>query len=574
MTRVAAYATAQNPWASAFLASAEAAGASILWRRGALWTPDQRCAADLVVSSGARGRHGDLIRDYAARGVPSVVLDLCRHRPLGEMYGVYLGGLQALPPAGVPGRREQYAHDAIQPIRTGGTKILVLGQRPHDASHGLGPEGLTAWLASETVRVAAETGLDVVYRPHPKGDPLELPVPHELQDRTQPLAFDDVAIVVTYCSTAGYEAILAGVPVTCHPSAFYSRWADLSQPREDLLDRVLATQWAEEEIAAGIAWDFVQWWLSVWQGRWNGAPPQLQHAPVYVGFPDSVGIYADETQEWAADIAAAIESSGPTVHWQAKYRASELDARKFDAVICYGARKGHAALLKGCDLRGVPALIGDLPRVRGLPGHGLYGGYYGFFANDLHALPPVGIPGRRMALAPDAIQPERARGDHILVLGQKPGDASHGLSVGDLSAWLSEQAARVSARTGLPIVYRPHPFCNRPTKLSCDHTVQSGKDPLSFDGVAHVVCYSSTGGFEAILAGIPVTCHERAFYSPWADLSGDREDLLERVLATQWNEEERRDGTAWRFLWRWMSGQLTREITEAQALASLQMAAT
>src|SRR5690606_6495100 len=110
-------------------------------------------------------------------------------------------------------------------------------------------------------------------------------------------------------------------------------------------------------------------------------------------------------QEWAAEMASAIEAAGSTVRWQAKYRATELDARKYGAVLCYGARRGHGALLAGCKARGVPALIGDLPRYRAIPDH------YGFFAGDLHALPPVGIPGRREALAPGAVQPIRYGGD-------------------------------------------------------------------------------------------------------------------------------------------------------------------
>ncbi len=554
MTRIAAYCLPDHPWAAAFIASAEEAGATVQWLRGSLWTPDQREVADLVISAGSRGPYGALVRAYAGWGVPAVVMGPPRHRVAAKMYGFFGGDAQGLPPAGVPGRREKLAPDAVKPVRDGGSRILVIGQR---IERGFGEAPQSLWLAAEVERAAQDTGLPVVYRPHSLSAPL--PHPHTIDDGE--LSFDDVALVVTYDDVTGYEAILEGVPVRCHPSAFYAPWSDLRRDRDDLVDRVLATQWTMAEVAAGAAWDFMQWWLAVWAGRWNGAPPTLRHAPMHVGPPESIGVYADETQEWAAEMVEAIEAGGSVVHWQAKYRATEMDARKFGAVLCYGARRGHAALLAGCEARGVPALIGDLPRYRPLADH------YGFFAGDLHALPPEGIPGRRMALAPDAIQPVRYGGDHILVLGQKPGDASHRMTTAQLSEWLSERATAEAERTGLPVVYRPHPYAPKSGTLTCDHTVQDCTTPISFDGVALVICYTSTGGFEAILAGVPVVCNERAFYAPWATLDRDRENLLDRVLATQWSPEERRDGTAWAFLWRWMSGQLAREATENNALA-------
>src|SRR5690606_28731271 len=136
---------------------------------------------------GARGAHNDLIQDYAGWGVPSVVLDLPRHRALPGMFGFYVGGLHGLPPAGVPGRREKLAPYAVQPIRTGGSHILVLGQRPNDASHGLAEAGLVAWLVAETERAVADTGLPVVHRAPPRGEAVPLPYPHTEDDRTQPV---------------------------------------------------------------------------------------------------------------------------------------------------------------------------------------------------------------------------------------------------------------------------------------------------------------------------------------------------------------------------------------------------
>src|SRR5690606_24388210 len=176
-----------------------------------------------------------------------------------------------------------------------------------------GEAALMRWLVEEAAAVSAETGLPVTYRPHPRGDVIPLDHPHTLDDRERPICFDDVAVVVTYCSSAGYEAILAGVPVRCHSSAFYAPWADLTGNREDLVDRVLATQWTQEEVQAGLAWDFVAWWLTVWAGRWDGGPAPIRLAPTHVSPPKSVGLYADESQSWAMEMATAIAATGAEV---------------------------------------------------------------------------------------------------------------------------------------------------------------------------------------------------------------------------------------------------------------------
>jgi hypothetical protein len=267
------YATLKQSWAVALAEGVAASGLPVIWQRGSVWSPDQCEPFDVVVSFGARGRHGELITEYNRRGIPVLVQDLARWRALEGHIGMFLGSLHGLPPCGVPGRRETLLPDAIQPIRRKGDHVLVLAQKPHDASHRMDERALSEWLSARAREVAERLGLPIVFRPHPKGERYPLKAPHTMQEPVGRPDFVGTAHVVTYCSTGGLEALMAGVPVTCDPCAFYAPWADFSRSREDLLDRILATQWSHEELRDGTAWAFAMRWVR----------GELTEAPVVVG---------------------------------------------------------------------------------------------------------------------------------------------------------------------------------------------------------------------------------------------------------------------------------------------------
>src|SRR5690606_11277064 len=62
--------------------------------------------------------------------------------------------------------------------------------------------------------------------------------------------------MVTWNSTAAYEALTRGIPVTCDPSAAYASVAELDdvEAAQRLLNRMAYTQWTIDEIRAGACW--------------------------------------------------------------------------------------------------------------------------------------------------------------------------------------------------------------------------------------------------------------------------------------------------------------------------------
>lgn len=149
----------------------------------------------------------------------------------------------------------------------------------------------------------------------------------------------------------------------------------------------------------------------------------------------------------------------------------------------------------------------------------------------------------------ESIDPE-SRPKALLVLGQKPGDAQHGMDAAAVEAWLTEKAAEHLAR-GWQILFRPHPECERMV-LHLPHTRLPSTAPLELHlaRAREVLTINSTAGLHAIMHGLPVRCHAQAHYFAVAAGAG-RARVLEhcRALAwAQWTCAEMRDGLALEFL--------------------------
>jgi hypothetical protein len=165
-------------------------------------------------------------------------------------------------------RFREYWGALMQPWREAraGT-ALILGQCPGDAAlHGT---DLVAW-ATRCASVLAKSGWDVVFRPHPlqvRRGLAQCP-PDARLSRNADIGDDlkDAAVAVTFNSTAGVEAILAGVPVVAmdegsmawdvagHGFAEIGRKPD----RTEWAHRLAWCQFSEGEIATGFAWDCVK----------------------------------------------------------------------------------------------------------------------------------------------------------------------------------------------------------------------------------------------------------------------------------------------------------------------------
>src|SRR5690606_18984038 len=116
---------------------------------------------------------------------------------------------------------------------------------------------LSRWLG-ERAEHWARKGYAITYRPHPSAPSVPLGVRHRRIDPanttvTQDITDPSVAVVVAYNSTAGLEALMAGVPVDCAPCAHYAHVADLSD-RDALLRhlrRLAYAQWTCPELRSG-----------------------------------------------------------------------------------------------------------------------------------------------------------------------------------------------------------------------------------------------------------------------------------------------------------------------------------
>lgn len=216
---------------------------------------------------------------------------------------------------------------------------------------------------------------------------------------------------------------------------------------------------------------------------------------------------------------------------------------------------------------GIPKLILDLGYIRRSNGPRDEDGYnqlglggIGWYPRDDN-LPGDRLAALRIKIA-TPIDPDE-RPNAVLVLGQKPGDSQHGLAADFLLGWLTERAAAHLA-TGAELIWRAHPGAgNEKLPIRCNdmpphfHALEQ-----SLAIVRRVVCFNSTAGLEALLAGVPVECHPSAHYArcvTWEQGAGSRGQGTEidperlrahlRALSyAQWTIPELASGEALRFM--------------------------
>lgn len=226
------------------LADAVAAGVMACgWkavRRSPVYTKGQTEAFDLVVVDGLHGKRQDMLDDYRANDVSVIVIDLGYFRD-ADQYQVSLNGLNR--PVQTDCISDRFDRLGLTVTESGGDPkgyVLVAAQRPDDASHGLSAKAYQAWLAAQDGNV----------RPHP------------LERESDTTLADDLAgarLLKTYCSNAGIEALLAGVPAVAEAPE-RAAWGELSgetlpsiAERKKLFYRLAYSQWALDEIANGDA---------------------------------------------------------------------------------------------------------------------------------------------------------------------------------------------------------------------------------------------------------------------------------------------------------------------------------
>jgi hypothetical protein len=259
------------------------------------WTATQaEKRLDAVVVCGIRGRLGEVADFYAAAGVPVALLDLPHLRD-----GAGAHQLRVTPPShtwlptfdgtGLPPTDRLDALGVVPATRkrVKGQSILVVGQVGGDSAHGMPTFRFREWAEASVRTLRSLTDGRIIWRCHPKdryridgADAFSDPAEESLAD-----ALERSWLVVAYNSTAGLEAMIAGLPVVAEGPAVYSplawrlnQWSRVAPADPVELSRLLAalayTQWSLEEIATGFPLD-----LALRGAVLPGAAPASAPAP-------------------------------------------------------------------------------------------------------------------------------------------------------------------------------------------------------------------------------------------------------------------------------------------------------
>jgi len=252
------------------------------------------------------------------------------------------------------------------------------------------------------------------------------------------------------------------------------------------------------------------------------------------------GVFGKPTQKTEAAIAEGLRALGFAVEFQRPGVWTADQARPFDVVVVRGckrdgdgARVGSRSIADFYSQRGATVLIHDLPAIR-------IDGYFALWNGAVNALPETADESR---LGMVNLRERHALGNRILVCGQVPNDAAHGMTRRDLEVYFG--ALVISLRERFPecdVVWRPHPYHEVEyywAELQDPLEVPWG-DALSDPELFAVATYNSTCGVAALAAGVPVLCDPSAFY---AHLAGHprpagRRAFFARLTHTQWTLEE------------------------------------
>lgn len=162
-----------------------------------------------------------------------------------------------------PDRWERHFADTMQPWKDGGDYALLMGQVRGDAS--LKGVDIQDWYA-ETAKALSVLGWTVMFRPHPR-DHTQAPDGAYALVGSLEGALAAAGLVVTYNSTSGVDAALAGVPLVAMDLGSMA-WDVAAHSIEELnyeqtdrdawAGRLAYTQWNDDEISDGVAWEYLK----------------------------------------------------------------------------------------------------------------------------------------------------------------------------------------------------------------------------------------------------------------------------------------------------------------------------
>ena len=160
------------------------------------------------------------------------------------------------------------------------------------------------------------------------------------------------------------------------------------------------------------------------------------------------------------------------------------------------------------------------------------------------------------------LRPYRTEGNHILICLQRVDGWS--MCGQNVQQWLDDTVRKIRRRTNRPIVVRKHPGDRRQDslKFSKDYVV-SRKESLLDDLINcwATVTYNSSPGIASLISGVPVfvTDPNSQQSQTWPlcntdlaqienPLMPDRQEWIDRISQSHWNDDEIISGQAWRFM--------------------------
>jgi hypothetical protein len=234
---------------------------------------DQPAECDMAVVWGWRQKMVEM--RCRRNGTPLLVMERGHIQPRFEFTSCGFGGIQRhaeYPDITDPSRWNKLFSHHLEPWKGAGEYALICGQVRGDAS--IGNLNIVDW-GNQVTRELNDLGYEVVYRPHPfsiRHSDNFCPAGARLSlDPSLESDMEHAAFVVVYCSTAGVEAALAGVPVVtlndgamAWPVASHVLTDPIVKPdRTEWMSRLAWTQWTKEELCAGVAWDALKTCASI-----------------------------------------------------------------------------------------------------------------------------------------------------------------------------------------------------------------------------------------------------------------------------------------------------------------------
>src|SRR5690606_31578013 len=257
-----------------------------------------------------------------------------------------------------------------------------------------------------------------------------------------------------------------------------------------------------------------------------------------------VGIYAGASHPAVTALLQGFALCGATAHARnSAYHRGEIE--NFDLVVVYGLRAGRR-VRDAYQAAGVAVVVFDwgyLARVNEPSQTST--GHFQFGLGGLNRPPAFACPTDRFDSLGLTIAEQGGDPDgYVLLCGQVPGDAAHGLDAQQIGSWAREAAAHWPN-----VRYRPHP------RGGIDIAgLESDRSPLAeaLAGARRVVTINSNIGHDALLAGVPVLADGPAAYR---ELAGEplptveaRREYFARLAYGQWTVAEMASGACPRFL--------------------------